>query len=135
VCQIAESERDGSQIEGCVWCWKLQGIGFEKRGAAFAARRDQHGVRKIAGENARRRPAPLERERQIASAAANIQNACAGLRENRRHSRHGAAAPMAIDIHRQQMVQQVVARGDAPEHPAHPGGSLLLGFSARGRGA
>jgi len=108
----------------------LQGVGFEERGATLAVRGHQHGVRKIAGENARRRPAPLERERQIASAAANIQNACAGLRENRRHSRHGAAAPMAIDVHRQQMIQQIVARRDPAEHPAHPRRCLLLSSRA-----
>jgi hypothetical protein len=42
---------------------------------------------------------------------------------------------MAIDIQGEQMVQQVVARGNASEHATHPGRRLLIGFRARRGGA
>src|SRR5580704_5327671 len=87
---------------------------------------------KVAAKDGGRTAAGFKREREIARAAANIQHLSAGPFENRRHARHRAGAPEAIDIHRQQMIQQVVARSDPAEHSAHPGRSLLLGFGAGG---
>src|SRR5580658_5218604 len=80
--------------------------------------------------------ARLERQRQIPSPAAQIQNTRIRFCQNRSDTGDRAGAPVTIDIERQQMIQQVVSGSDAAEHAAHPGGGLLLILgSCRGRPA
>src|SRR5271167_114362 len=89
---------------------------------------------KVAAVNHRATPR-LKREHKITCSAAEIEHACAGPGQNVRNLLHGSCPPIAIDIEREQMIQQVVTRRDAAEHAAHPSARLLLVFCTRGRGA
>jgi len=133
--EIAESERRGDKIERPTGNGKLQSICFKQFGSriafsGFAPRGDQHGMAEVTTQYARRLSARFQRQHQISRAAAHIQNLRTRTGKNMRHSRHCARTPIPVDIHRQQMIQQVVARCDAAKHTAHPGGSLPLGFHA-----
>src|SRR5580698_5924806 len=68
----------------------------------------------------------FKRQHQVACAAANVQHTGFWIRKHAGYARHGSRPPIAVDIHRQQVIQQVVAWRDTSEHAAHPGGGLLL---------
>src|SRR5262249_41270316 len=121
--------------EGGVARRQAQRVGLEEHAARkLARRRLEHRVAEVGGEHARA-PALLERERQVARSAADIEHA--GLRavENRAHARHCAPAPEAVEIAREQMVGEIVARRAAAEHAAHPPRRLLFGLGSPRRRA
>lgn len=72
-------------------------------------------MRKIRAENAGL-PFPRERKRQVTRAAAEIEHVGAGPLENRAKEAGGAFAPKAIELKREEMIQQIVARSDFREH-------------------
>src|SRR5260221_144395 len=77
----------------------------------------------------------LERDQQVASAAAQIERAGVWALQDFGDTRNGLSAPKPVEIKREYVVGEIVARGDAAEHGAHPSGSLLLGGGSGGRGA
>src|SRR5437879_9752012 len=75
-----------------------------------------------------------QRQQEVARAAEQIEYQRARILQLNRHPLHRARAPPPVEIERQQVVQQVVASRDAPEHLAHPMcGRLLAGDPARRR--
>jgi len=96
---------------------------------------NQHGVAKIAAIHGGRAAVRLKGEHQVTGATAHVEHAGSGFSQNVRYSRHGAGAPIPVDIHRQHVIQQIVARDDLAEHAAHPSGRLTLVVGAGGRGS
>ncbi len=88
-------------------------------------------MRKIRANNLRPSPrrAP-QRKRQIPRAAAQIEHARIAPLQNRPHAPRDAPPPQAIQLHRQQMIQQVVPRRDLRKHIAHREPRIGLGSSA-----
>jgi len=134
--QVAEAEGDGDQIEGFVRYWKHQRIGFEQAAArvflaGFRACGGQHGVAEIAAKDLCA-PATSQLQHQVPRAAAQIQDASFGAFQDVRYSGRGVGSPVTVDVQREQVIQQVVARGDSSEHPAHPARGLFLVLRARG---
>src|SRR5690606_27758013 len=94
-------------------------------------RRCQHGMAEVTPDHLSSRTC-LQREHQIACAAAEIDDRCILAMEYGLQALHSARTPMTIDVERQQVIQQIITGRDAPEHVAHPcGGFLLRGSPAR----
>src|SRR5271165_4204320 len=51
------------------------------------------------------------------------------------HPGSRARPPVAVDVHGQQMIEQIVTGRDAAEHTAHPTGRLLFALGSRRRGS
>src|SRR5260370_37504834 len=66
----------------------------------------------------------LQRQHKIASAATNVEHSRPWFPQHVRNSRHCARPPPAVDIHREQVIQQIVARRNASEHSPHPSSGL-----------
>src|SRR5712692_2041306 len=81
-----------------------------------------------------RQGAGLERQQEVPGAATQIEYARTGPRQKLPHPLHRAGAPAPVEVERQQMVQQVVVAGYAPEHSAYPARGLLLPACAARRG-
>jgi hypothetical protein len=78
---------------------------------------------------------PHERESKIASSAAEIEAQSTGPVEDTLHAPGSARAPQAIELQRQQVVEQIVPRGDLRKHGADFIRSVGLGNSALGTGS
>src|SRR5207253_1813947 len=59
---------------------------------------------------------------QVAGAGADVEDGGVALR---RHEARGAPAPVAVNVKAEQVVEQVVARGDVAEHAADAGLTLV----------
>jgi hypothetical protein len=59
---------------------------------------------------------PEQSQRHVSGTAAGIENGGLGLRKNGVEATCGAAPPEAVDVAGKDMIQQIVARGDAVEH-------------------
>ena len=77
----------------------------------------------------------VQSEGHVAGAAAEIESAGAGALQDVAESAGGAAPPQAVNVEREQVVEQVVAGRDGGEHVAHGGGGLLAVLRAFGGGA
>ena len=134
ISEIAESERHGDQIERRVGHGKLQRVGFKKRRAAFAPRHHKHGMAKIAAENFYR-SRPRDWSASVKSPVPqHTSNTRAPGRSRICATRDTVRArQIAVDIHRQQVIQQVVARSNASKHTAHPCRGLLFRFRSSRR--
>ena len=85
----------------------------------------EHRMAEVAAPDRRAAPG-FESQQQIARPAAEIQDARAGHGEDRPHALDGAAAPGAVDVEREQMIQQIVAPRHGGEHAANRAGGLLF---------
>ena len=88
----------------------------------------------VAAEDSPAAPS-FQRQEQVAGAAADVQNQGAGPVQDGAEAAHGAGAPVAVDVEREEVVEKIVAAGDASEHPAHPLCGLLFARGARSLGA
>ena len=126
--EIAEAESGGDEIEAVIAEGEAESVGFEKRkdawrsirGAArlrctFFLSANEHGMRKIRAEDAGL-PFPSEGKGQVTSAAAQIEHIGAGPLKNRAKEAGRAFAPQAIELKREEMIQQIIARRDFREH-------------------
>src|SRR5712691_8604313 len=96
---------------------------------AFLIRADEHAVGKVNAHHARPISA-VNRNRQVTRSTTKIEYTSISVKKNRPKMSCSAGAPEAIDLQGQQMVQQVVARGDLGEHLAHFFGSIGFGNGA-----
>src|SRR2546422_11073623 len=94
----------------------------------------QHAVRKVHADHARPISA-VKRNRQVASSTAKIEYTSLPVEKNRAKKLCSAGAPEAIELQRQEMVQQVVARRNLCEHLAHFFGSIGFGDRTLGAGS
>jgi len=142
--EIAKAEGGGNEVEGAVSERKAESVGFEKakdarravRGraelrSAFSPGANQHGVGKIRAEDAGL-PFPREGKGEVTGAAAEIEDIDAGALENWSKEACRAVAPEAIGLKREEMIEEVVARGDLCEHLADFAGSVGFRLSAFG---
>src|SRR5579859_7048197 len=142
--EIAEAEGGGNEVEGAVSERKAESVGLEEwkdarravRGraelrSAFFPGANQHGVSKIRAEDAGL-PFPREGKREVTGAAAEIEHIGAGALENWSKEARRAVAPEAIGLKREEMIEEVVARGDFCEHFADFAGSVGFGYDAFG---
>src|SRR5579859_707843 len=74
-----------------------------------------------------------KRDQQVAGTTAEIESARVRPLKNVAHAFHRLRAPPAVQVERQDMIGEIVARRYAPEHGAHPSRRFLLGGDARGR--
>src|SRR5687767_13023423 len=80
--------------------------------------------------------APLfEREEQIAGTAAQVEHLGLGVYQNIGDILNRPGSPVAIDLERKQMVQQIVSWSDRAKHGANPAGRFRFSLNARGRGS
>ena len=76
-----------------------------------------------------------ESESEVTGSAAEIKDKSIGPIENGMQKSGGARAPEPIELQRQEMVEQIVARGDLRKHFANFAGSIGVGDSAIGTGS
>src|SRR6266850_5874740 len=138
--EIAEAKGGGHEVEGGVRERQPHGVGFEKRngsrdrlGCARGQRgtlffcANEHGVSKIRPDDSGTSGAGKGKG-EISRAAAEIQNERIGPAENGAETFCCARAPKAIELQREEMIQQVITRSDAREHLAHfRGGVRFVG--------
>jgi hypothetical protein len=91
-------------------------------------------MRKIRADNAGLTGA-AEIEREIARAAAEIENDGAGALEDGEKEARRSPAPEAIDLEGEKMIEEVVARSDLAEHFADFARGVGFGVGAIGAGA
>jgi hypothetical protein len=93
---------------------------IQRRRRAFCLRRRalQHGVRKIRAENLGRlrAAAAAQRERHVSGAATKIKHASFGTPQNGIEGPRRAPPPQAVNVERENMIQQIVARRNRSEH-------------------
>ena len=145
--EIAEAEGGRDEIEGLVGEGEAESVGFEEwknvwrgirgmvelRGGFFFGA-DQHGMRKIGAEDAGVAFA-REGEGEVAGAAAEIEDSGVGALENGAKEAGGAFAPAAIGLEGEEMIEEVVTRGDYGEHFADFARGVRFGVGAFGAGA
>src|SRR5579863_2092488 len=138
--QIPKAERRSDQIEGSIGIRKVHRVGGGKHSAALAeqrlgARPIEHGEHEVAAcdrgpvcRGVAKNPgaSAVQRESQIARAAAQIQHARVGTPQNRHEAVGGAAAPDAVERKREEMIQEIVAGRDPREHFLNARGGLAL---------
>ena len=151
VCQIAEAEGGGDQVEGsdrrrADSARRLPGIRLRRaaarRARAFSRARTSMGwaksapvmrapplldwLRDSAASAKARSPVPQQRSSTLASGRAST------IAKSARY----ALAPHHVEAQRKQMIQQVVARGDAAEHLADlaRSGGFVAGAGGAGAG-
>jgi hypothetical protein len=71
-----------------------------------------------------------ERKSEVTCSAAEIQDESAGTIENGAETLCGACAPETVELQREKMIEQIVARGDTGEHLADFFGGVCFGDSA-----
>jgi hypothetical protein len=130
--QVAEAEGGGHHIEGLVGEGQVESVGFNQlkvriRSADLLLRQQQHSVNEVAAHN-RALADACQLQSQVGGAAAKVEGARAGRRQSRGERPRGAAPPDAVAVEREQVVEEVVARGDAGEHL--PDGAGRLPFVA-----
>ena len=134
--QIAESERDGDQIERLIRQRQQPARRLQTAAKCEPLRcaSTSMGWQKSLPKAAACRTL-LEREKHVAGAAAQIEHA--GARPSRAPPRRAppSRAPAPVQIEGQEMIQQVVTAGDAAEHAAHPARRGLLAGDSGRRGA
>ena len=96
---------------------------------AFGACAEQHGVRKVEAHDARFGRF-AEGESEIARAAAKIEDQSVGALQYWAENAGRSFAPEAIELAREQMVEEVVARRDLRKHFADFARSVRFGRGA-----
>ena len=82
----------------------------------------EHGVAEVAGDHLCA-PAPRQGHAQVCGAATKVQHAGGGIGKQVAEMPGSDAAPIAVHLKREKMVQQVVAGRDVGEQPADVPGS------------
>src|SRR5712692_8106409 len=93
---------------------------------AFPSCAYKHAVRKVHSDHARPISA-VQRNGQIASSTTKIEHKRFAVKKNRPQMLCSEGAPEAIELQRQEMVQQVVARRNLRKHLPHSLGSIGFG--------
>jgi len=124
--QIAKTERNGNGIERIIRKRQFQRVGFyELRrtaacGGLFVCR-NQHGMAKICAYDLRC-AAVRQVKQHVSGSTAEIEYAGVLAFEHCPQAIPQRLAPAAVNVKRQQMVQQVVTRRNLGEHAPYPSG-------------
>src|SRR5260370_29277044 len=122
VCQIAKPERRSHQIECAIGKRKRQRVRFHKFEAAMTsggglfARAQEHRFREIGADERGKfvtrgsHRGVRQSQAKVSCPAANVENACAGAREDRRKTAGQAFAPNHVETQRKGGIKQVVTR-------------------------
>src|SRR5205085_1440140 len=102
-----KAERYGNQIEGGVGEREMEGVAFEhwrkfSPAANLAPGGHQHGMAEVGTED-RAAAHVLERQNQIARAAANIQHPRRGIGEDVANASNGVSPPVTVDVEREKV--------------------------------
>src|SRR5437899_473314 len=129
--EVAEAKGRGDEVEGCVRERQPHGVGFEKRNGSrngFGCARgergtfrfcaNEHSVGKIRADDAGA-SGTGKGKGEISRAATEIKNKRIGAAENGPETFCCARAPKAIELQREEMIQQVVTRSNPREHLAY----------------
>ena len=113
----------------------MQGIGLhplQRESGSFLGGAAEHGVGKIRAYNGGSADACLtiERKRHVAGSAAKVQHGGIAAAHDVAEAARGTPPPVAIDVERKNVIEQVIARRDAGKHLAHGIGCgfLILGW-------
>lgn len=130
VAEVAHAERYGHHVDRSVRDSQVLRVAHiehdplvEAAGGDLAARHVEHLFREVDAQHVHVPYAACHLDRQVARTGRHVQDT---VRAAAAHDAHHAAAPDAVDVHRERMVQQVVFGCDVVEHFAH---LLLLGLS------
>src|SRR6266699_1306192 len=118
--QVPDAERAHRAVEPAVGEGQRQGVGGDRKGAGgFPLAPGEHGDHEVRADHPpRERRLAGERRRQIERAGAEVEvGAVGGPLPG--EPPHRGAAPGAIHVETQEMIEEVVARGDRGEHVAH----------------
>ena len=122
--QIAKSESRRDQLKLAGSKRKIQRIGFDPANVS-ACRTSLPPAPAWHARSPRRtawwsavQPA-IQRECHVAGAAAQIEHLRVGTPQHFGEHARGAVPPHPIDVHREHVIQQIVARRDRGEHLAH----------------
>jgi hypothetical protein len=123
--EVAEAESGGDGVEGVAGEGEAEGVGFKERdrsdfgGGGLVSRfffgADEHGMSEIGAQDAGWGVAS-EREGEVASATAEVEDESVGPIEDGAKAASDACAPESVELHGEDVVEQVVARGDLREH-------------------
>jgi hypothetical protein len=123
--EIAKTESGGHGVEGVACEGEAEGVGFEERDSAnfgggglvsrFFFGADEHGMSEIGAQDAGLGVAS-EREGEVASATAEVEDESVGPIEDGAKAASDACAPESVQLHGEDVVEQIVARGDLREH-------------------
>src|SRR6266850_832901 len=129
--EIAEAKGRGDEVEGGVCERQPHGVGFEKRNGSrdgvgcargqrgtFLFCANEHGMGKIRADDAGA-SGTGKGKGEISRTATKIKNEGIGAAENGAEKLCCARAPKAIELQREEMIQQVVTRSNPREHLAH----------------
>ena len=141
--EVAKPERDGDQIERTVRQRQRQRIRFKQRrrgiGAPTILRWASTSMgwqKSLPALTAARSSGPgFQRQQHVARSAAQVEHSRIRDSPEFRDAVPPSRPPALVQIEREQVIQQVVARGDAAEHPAHPVRRGLFAGHPRRRGA
>src|SRR6185369_12987353 len=131
ICEVSESEGGRHEVKGGVLKRHVQSVGFhpaQRSSLPFDLRTTQHLARKICAGNrgSASAGAPIQSKGHVAGPAAEIEHLCIVLAEDVAESTSGTPPPETIDVHRQHVIEQIVAGRDGVEHLPHGGGGGLL---------
>ena len=101
---------------------------------AFLSCADEHGMDEIRADDASF-SGTRESKAKVAGSTAEIEDQGIGPIEDGLQTRSGARSPEPIELQRQEMVEQIVARGDLRKHLADFFCSVRLGDGALGPGS
>ena len=118
--QVADAEADGGAVERRVGERQLQGVGRDGRGARrLAAAAGEHRDDEVRPDDAPPKAGGAgERGGQVQRAGAEVEVDAVRARLPA-EPRDSGAAPGAVHVQAQQVVQEVVARRDGGEQAAH----------------
>ena len=136
VLEVADAESAGDGGEGTLSEGQLFGVAFEHRevtsgeaGGDLFASDAEHAGREIDPRDGGSGEGTADGDRQVAGSGGHVEHAVRSLPAEHLHH---AAAPPSVDVHREQVVEQVVAAGDRVEHLAHllffTGGVFVVWF-------
>src|SRR5437773_2752827 len=118
--QVADAEADGGAVEQRVGERQLQSVGRDGRGArGLAAAAGEHRDDEVRSDDAPPKAGGAgQRSGQVQRAGAEVEVDAVGARLPA-EARDGRAAPGAVHVEAQQVVEEVVARRDGGEQAAH----------------
>ena len=134
VCKVAVAEGDGDEVEARVPEGECEAVAFEESGAQartieFLAGTLQHGVAEVAANESSAGFA-FESDEKVTGTAGEIEDAGVGATEDVTDPADGDIAPVLVDICREQVIGEVVARSYAAKHGADPARGFALGSRA-----
>ena len=120
---IAQTKRNGHDIEAAGRKRQLERIGHYRVRQALAPRHGQHFRAKIGARDFRFRHLPRDRQGEIAAPGGKIEHP---PRTPFPNDVRGAPTPPEIEPAAEQMIGQIVTPGDPAEHGPNPSGSRSI---------